>query len=68
MCELCGSGEDKRLEIIRCHRVSESLAELSRYYNGLATGSIKPHSDATMNRVKPAAIRMIRELVMDWAQ
>lgn len=66
MCALCSSDEEeKKAEKNECVRIAKLLSELSKSYEDLAYGTIKPHSDQWMrNNVK--AFSVIRVLVEDW--
>lgn len=66
MCALCSSDEEeKKAERHRCVNVAKLLSELSKSYENLAYGTIKPHSDQWIrNNVK--AFSIIRVLVEDW--
>lgn len=65
MCELCDP--DTRQAAREAHkRTADRLLQLSRYYEGLATGRIQPHDGAAVDQLKHAARFMVRHLVEEW--
>ena len=65
MCELCDP-ITREAAVASHRRTSDKLLQLSRYYEGLASGRIEPHNESSISHVKHAARSMIRHLVDEW--
>ncbi len=66
MCQLCSNNEDEvRREREHLKYLVIQLERVTKYYRGLASGSIKPHQKRGKT-INPVAKTVIRLLVEDW--
>ena len=66
MCNLCSSDPaEVHAEKKRLSSLSNKLSRLSKEYDNLAIGSIKPHSNDA-KRVAMLSRMIIRDLVEEW--
>lgn len=65
MCNLCGNKEEREKAKRYMKFQADSLRELAGLLDGVANGSIDPHSDRAKD-ISARAHHLIRYLVEDW--
>ncbi len=64
MCDLCNE-ETKALAKEHMKYLAIRMRELSRLYDDMASGKVKPHSEQAKNMSYTARM-LVRELVAEW--